>query len=448
MEILNNICNLLITENEQITNLIILPFYFVEAYLTLYLFTYILNINLSRKKILFYILLIPIISVINNFFVGEPFNIIINYMVIFILLFFVYKISFINAILSIIIPFAIFGIVNTLVVTPFLSIFQITSNIINTVPIYQILYLICVYLIVYLIILLIKHTKFHISIDVNSINKPNKIILINLIIGIVTLCMQAILMFYYINMVPIWISILNLILLFSYFFLSLYSLIKTMKLDIATRDLENAESYNKSLTVLYDNIRGFKHDFDNMIDILGGYIKLNDMEGLEKYYSELKADCANIRNIQLLNPNIINNPGIYNLIVSEYKKATEHDIKINFEFFFDFENLQMPIYEFSKVLGILLDNAIDATSDCDEKIINLMFRASNRNHVQIVTIENTYKDKNVDTDKIFEKGISGKEDHSGIGLWEVRKIVNKHNNIVLHTTKDDKLFKQQLEIYY
>ena len=448
MEILNNIWSILTTESEQITNIIVLPFYFLEIYFSLYLFTLILNIKLSKKKRLFYVLFISTVSIIDNLFIGEPFNVIVNYIIIWILLFFIYKFNFINSILSMIIPFAIFGIINTLTLTPFLKIFNITSDIINIVPIYKILYLCCIYLILYFLILLIKHHKFHINIDTSLVTKPRKIILVNLIIGIIALCMQAILTFYYINIVPIWMSILNLILLFSYFFLSLYSLIKTMKLDIATRDLENAESYNKSLTVLYDNIRGFKHDFDNMIDILGGYIKLNDMEGLEKYYSELKADCANIRNIQLLNPNIINNPGIYNLIVSEYKKATEHDIKINFEFFFDFENLQMPIYEFSKVLGILLDNAIDATSDCDEKIINLMFRTSNRNHVQIVTIENTYKDKNVDTDKIFGKGISGKEDHSGIGLWEVRKIVNKHNNIVLHTTKDDKLFKQQLEIYY
>ena len=448
MEILNNIWSILTTESEQITTIIVLPFYFLETYLSLYLFTCILNIKLSKKKIIFYIFTVSIISIINNLFVGEPFNIIINYLVMFVLLFFVYKINFINAILAIVIPFAISGVVNTLVLTPFLNIFQITSNIINVVPIYQILYLVCVYLIVYLVILVIKHTNFHISIDMDLINKPNKIILINLIVGIITLCMQAILTFYYINIVPTWISILNLILLFSYFFLSLYSLIKTMKLDITTRNLENAENYNKSLTVLYDNVRSFKHDFDNIVDIIGGYIKLNDIDGLKKYYSELKTDCTNTKNIQLLNPNIINNPGIYNLIVSEYKRATEHDIKINFEFFFDFENLQMPIYEFSKILGILLDNAIDATSDCDEKIINLMFRASNRNNVQIVTIENTYKDKNVDTNKIFEKGISGKVDHSGIGLWEVRKIVNKYNNIVLHTTKDDKFFKQQLEIYY
>ena len=108
----------------------------------------------------------------------------------------------------------------------------------------------------------------------------------------------------------------------------------------------------------------------------------------------------------------------------------------------------MKIYEFARVLGILLDNAIDASSECDEKVINIIFRDDAKNHRQLITIENTYQDKNVDTEKIFDKGVSGKENHTGLGLWEVRKILNKSKNLDLFTTKNDKYFSQQIEIYY
>ena len=275
-----------------------------------------------------------------------------------------------------------------------------------------------------------------------------KIIIQNLVLGIITLCMQVILTYYYINIVPIFITIINLILLIAYFILSFYSLNKATKLHETTRELETAESYNKSLTVLYDNVKGFKHDFDNMVNTIGGFIEVDDIDGLKKYYSNMKKDTVRVKNVGLLNPNIINNPGIYNLIVSKYQKATENDVKINFEFFFDFNNLKMPIYEFSRILGILLDNAIEAAKECEEKEINLMFRESTKNNVQIITIENTYLNKEIDIAKIFDKGVSGKENHSGIGLWEVKQIEKKYNNIVLHTSKDEKYFKQQLEIYY
>ena len=108
----------------------------------------------------------------------------------------------------------------------------------------------------------------------------------------------------------------------------------------------------------------------------------------------------------------------------------------------------MKIYEFARILGILLDNAIEASEECDEKIVNITFKDDTKNSRQLIIIENTYKDKNVDTEKIFEKDITGKENHTGLGLWEVRKIVKKNSNLNLSTNKNDKFFIQQLEIYY
>ena len=71
-----------------------------------------------------------------------------------------------------------------------------------------------------------------------------------------------------------------------------------------------------------------------------------------------------------------------------------------------------------------------------------------KNSSQIVLIKNTYKDKDIDTNKIFELNISSKENHNGIGLWEVNKILKKYNNVHLNTTTNEKYFSQQLEIFY
>ena len=52
----------------------------------------------------------------------------------------------------------------------------------------------------------------------------------------------------------------------------------------------------------------------------------------------------------------------------------------------------MKIYEFARILGILLDNAIEASSECEEKIINLTFRNDSKNSRELIIIENTYND--------------------------------------------------------
>ena len=187
---------------------------------------------------------------------------------------------------------------------------------------------------------------------------------------------------------------------------------------------------------------------NNIVTTIGGYVRTEDMKGLKKYYLQLEDDCQRVNNLYLLNPEIINNDGIYNLLTKKYNEAEEKDIKVNITLLLDFSNLHMKIYEFARILGILLDNAIEASSECEEKIINLTFRNDSKNSRELIIIENTYNDKNLDTEKIFEKGISGKDNHTGLGLWEVRKLIKKNNNINLYTSKNDNFFCQQLEIYY
>ena len=222
--------------------------------------------------------------------------------------------------------------------------------------------------------------------------------------------------------------------------------------EIATSNkqeiLDSLENYNNTLSYLYDNVKSFKHDFNNMIFIIGGFINTNDMDGLKRYYIDLEKDCERVNSIEILNPKIINNPGIYNLLVAKYNKAEQENVKISLEFFFDFERLHMPFYDFTRMLGILLDNAIEAAAECEEKQVNIMFRDSSKHKTQIIKIENTYLNKDVDISQIFEKGITEKENHMGMGLWEINQIVKRNNNIKLLTTKNEKYFVQQLEIYY
>ena len=65
-------------------------------------------------------------------------------------------------------------------------------------------------------------------------------------------------------------------------------------------------------------------------------------------------------------------------------------------------------------------------------------------------VENSYLNKDVDIEKIYEKGFTSKKGNKsshGIGLWEVRKLIGKRTDLDLFTTKNNNFFRQQLEIY-
>lgn len=447
MDILNNIWMALNISNETLVSYLAIPFSFIENFICLLLFSFVLNIKITKKQRLLYVFIVSIEALITINFLPVPYNIFVNYLFIILTIKKLLNLPWIKSIFAAILPPILFGLIGMLISNPYMTIFNISHSDLISIPIYRILYNFLIYAIVSFILLIIKYH--HISIKfIDDIDKKNKlIILANLILGFITLAFQSIITVYYINTLPILITFFSFITLLVYFGLSIYSLTRTMELTTTTKKLQSAESYNNTLRILHDNIRSFKHDFDNIITTIGGYIRTNDMEGLKKYYVELEDDCQRVNNLYFLNPNVVNNDGIYNLITKKYNLAVSKDIKVNISFLLDLNTLNMKIYEFARILGILLDNAIEASEHCEEKIINLAFRNDSKNNRQLIIIENTYNNKDIDMKKIFNKGITGKENHTGLGLWEVQKLVKKNPNVILIPSKNDKFFVQQLEIH-
>ena len=448
MEILNNLWVAISTPNESLLNILSIPLFFVEVFIVMHLFLTIMNINATKKQKLIYLLTASCISFVTNMFIPSPYCLFINYFVIAITAYLVFKNSIFKTILSIVLTLVIINLVTILMANPYITLFHITSEQLNTIPIYRILYMILVYLLIEIITLVLKYKDLRIEFLENIDSKNKYIIFANLFFGILAVIFQCLILFYYIDILPNIITFLGFFFLLIYFVISAYSFTRIFKLILTTQKLESAEEYNHTLRVLHDNVRGFKHDFDNIVTTIGGFIRTDDMEGLKNYYEELEDDCQRVNNLYVLNPEIVNNDGIYNLLTKKYHEADSKDIKVTITFLLDLSTLNMKIYEFARILGILLDNAIEASSECEEKIINIDFRNDSKNSRQIIKIENTYKNKDIDTDKIFEKGVSGKENHTGLGLWEVRKLIKKNNNINLFTSKNEKFFVQQLEIYY
>lgn len=241
-----------------------------------------------------------------------------------------------------------------------------------------------------------------------------------------------------------WITAFILLMYLCIFFSNVYL---SKKLQYAIENLQQEKLYNKSLMILHDEVRAFKHDFGNIMQAIGGYIDSKDMHGLKIYYDQLFSDCQVLNNLNALTPDVVNNPAIYNILSSKYDKAQKLGITVYLNIFLNLNHLNMKIYEFSRIMGILIDNAIEAACECEEKLIHIELRKDTSRNRQLFIVENTYCEKNIDIESIFEKGFSSKPHNHGLGLWEVRQILKKNNNLNLYTSHDEHFFKQQLELY-
>ena len=285
MNILNNLWLAISTPNEELVKIVCVFLLFIEAPLSFSLINNVFNLSCTKKQKYLYISVTACIAAIATLFISWPFNIILNYITAFLILYFVIKLSFIKSFIATIFPSIVFNLIGYLLANPYLDLLKITYEENNTIAIYRIPFALLTYSIVLIFNLIIKYRKFTINILEDFDKKSKSIIIFNFIFGFICIFLQGILSVKYIDILPIEFTFFNFICLLIYFVLSFFSLAKVMSLSTTTKKLESAEEYNKTLHILHDNVRGFKHDFDNIVTTIGGYIKTNDMEGLKKYYS-------------------------------------------------------------------------------------------------------------------------------------------------------------------
>lgn len=451
MQIFQTIWTAMTTQNEIALSIIFFLLSFVETSVSMLLFTTIFDMKSSRKSKIIYVFLVAIVGSIIRIFVPDPYGSFLNILVVICCIKFIFKTTILKALLSEFIMIALSIVLELFMLKFYQTVLNLPYDNVMTIPLYRALFTLSIYLCIYILYRIIRYFKFNIKLE-NMTRKNRILFIINTLLGILAIATQIYLMAFYSDKMPIYITITSILSLLAYFVISFYSLLSTNKLDTTTRDLEEAQLYNKTLTILHDSIRGFKHDFHNIVQSIGGYADRGDLEGLRVYYRQLLQYCGRTNNLTALNPEVINNPAIYNVMATKYHKADEIGVQINLGIFIDLNEIEkhMKIYEFTRILGILLDNAIEAASECENKIIHVSFRKEQNRRRLLVIIDNTYKNKDVNVDKIYEKDFStkSKETNSGLGLWEVRQILKKNNNLNLFTTKSEEFFSQQFEIYY
>lgn len=438
-----NLIQILMTPNVVINNILICIFGFLEIFLYEKFFTNLLKIRPSKKQSYTYILIASLIAIITNLFVKNPFSYLINLISFFIFMHFLFKQNIRNSCIAMVSTYISIFISVVLAQTILNEFMKINYIDMVTIPLYHIITSLLIYTIFSLVCILLKKRK-----KIFDYLQPSlKVtVIINLILGISVIFINSyIISIYHFNFSTT-VKVIMILSLLVYFVFSMYSILRTNKLEQTAKDLETEKIYNKTLSILHDNIRCFKHDFNNIVQVIGGYIDLNDMNGLNKYYQSLLKECKLNNNLNLLNPQTINNPFIYSLLNNKYYQALQYGITMNFEIFSDLSTINFNIYEFTRILGILLDNAIEAANETTEKIIEIQFKSDSKK--QLFIIENSCADNNISTTKIFEKGYSTKKNNSGIGLWKVHNILSKNTNIDLFTTVKNNKFKQELSVFY
>ena len=256
------------------------------------------------------------------------------------------------------------------------------------------------------------------------------------------------------NNIPLYYMSISVITFFFILFILISSsLLKNLHIKIEVeaekQKLEQQKKYIESLEKNNNEIRKFKHDFNNIILGLEGYITNNEVDNVklrDYFYNNIKDFNIKIEldNIVLSHLNNIKVPSIKNLLTNKIISAQNNDFKVNICVEDKIDNFYVNEMHLSRVLGIFLDNSLEAGLELDNnRFLELIILKVNK--TVVIQITNTFKNSNLDIDQINKSGYSSKGENRGIGLSSANDIISKHN-MILNTRIEDNLFKQILTI--
>ena len=230
LDTFNAVWTALTTTNEELIKVLSIPCNFIEITVTMLLFTTLLKIETTRKQRIIYVIFLSLLGILTTYFIPAPFNIFINIVSLPIAVFFIFKTSILKSVLSGIIPMIICYILETIFFKIYFIILGISKEQALSVPIYRLLFIMINYSCWIILYKIFKDKKINITI-LDSMDKRTKILLIiNSIFMLCSFVLQLFLLSYFIDNLPVYITLISVILLLGYYFISFYSIIKTTNL--------------------------------------------------------------------------------------------------------------------------------------------------------------------------------------------------------------------------
>ena len=223
---------------------------------------------------------------------------------------------------------------------------------------------------------------------------------------------------------------------------------KEAQFNYKERELENLKEYTENLEKVYTDMRKFRHDYINIISSMAGFIEDRDIDGLAEHFNKNIYPLNNKMNNNNYKLGLLKNierSEIKGLISSKIIHAQELGIEVGIDIVDSIDNIKMDIIDFTRSIGIIIDNAVEAAIESENKILNIAF--INKNKSIIVVVENTFPSELPPIYKMFRYGFSTKGDNRGIGLSNLREITNKYKNVSLETIVKEDKFVQNLTIY-
>ena len=211
--------------------------------------------------------------------------------------------------------------------------------------------------------------------------------------------------------------------------------------------LQDLQDYTQHLEIMYNGLRSFKHDYMNILLSMSGYIANNDMDELKQFFETKIFPTKNLIDQGDYKLNQLGNVGVLeikSLLCVKLIYAHESGIDVTIDIPDRVDNFPMDTVDLARILGIFLDNAIEASTTAEQPQIG--FNIIRHEAGVSIIIRNCFQDNGTALYQLRQSGFSTKTGHQGIGLSNAQKIISSYDNVLLETTMQCNCFTQHMEL--
>lgn len=224
-------------------------------------------------------------------------------------------------------------------------------------------------------------------------------------------------------------------------------LMKNHKLTLQQAQAEIMQDYTNRMESFYDEIHIFRHDYRNILATMQDYIDNGDIDDLQIYFHDKILSDTQILSDDgffLGKLHLIEDQAVKSLLYTKLITILNHKLSLIFELTEHVPVIPVDNLLLCRVLGILLDNAIEASVASDAKMLHLAIVCTDAS--TIFVIANSTLPLTVPISQLSAQGFTTKENHSGLGLATVHKLLDPLSHVSLFTESHDSVFCQTLDI--
>ena len=206
---------------------------------------------------------------------------------------------------------------------------------------------------------------------------------------------------------------------------------------------EHLQTYTDEIVALYNEIRGFRHDYAGMLVSMQMAIDSKDLQEIDRIYNQVlvKAN-QKLRSDKYtyFDLNNIEDSALRSLIAQSIVYARNKDVEFTLEVKDIITRLSIDLLDLVRIMSVLLNNAVEGAA---ESYLKQMEVAVIKMDLEtVIVIQNSCKITMTPSEDLFELGFSTKGRNRGIGLNNVKDILDKYENIILETEMEDSKFRQ------